>query len=110
LQSNPNDVRTLNNLAWVLATCQQPSLRNGSKAVELAELANQLTQNDNPSILNTLAAAYAEAGQFPEAVDTAKRALQLAQVQSNQALIDAIKSELKLYQAGTSSTDSEQRH
>jgi hypothetical protein len=47
-----------------------------------------------------LAAAYAEAGRFPEAVKTAQRALQLAETQSNTALADAIRSQLKLYQAG----------
>jgi tetratricopeptide (TPR) repeat protein len=110
LQSNPNDIKTLNNLAWVLATCQQASLRDGSKAVELAQLANQLTGNGNPSVLNTLAAAYAETGRFPEAVVTAKRALQLAGAQPNPVLIDAIKSELTQYQAGIASTSTEQRN
>jgi Flp pilus assembly protein TadD len=84
----------------VLATCPQASLRNGNKAVELAQRANQLTGGGNPTILHTLAAAYAEAGRFPEAVETARRALQLAETQSNIALADAIRSELKLYQAG----------
>ncbi|MGA3164341.1 MAG: sel1 repeat family protein, partial [Verrucomicrobiota bacterium] len=84
----------------VLATCPQASLRNGNKAVELAQRANQLTGDGNPVVLGTLAAAYAEAGRFPEAVETAQRALQLAETQSNTALADAIRSQLKLYQAG----------
>ena len=100
LQIKPDNAEVQNNLAWVLATCPQASLRNGNKAVELAQRANQLTGDGNPVVLGTLAAAYAEAGRFPEAVETAQRALQLAETQSNTALADAIRSQLKLYQAG----------
>jgi tetratricopeptide (TPR) repeat protein len=100
LQINPDHVQTLNNLAWVLAACPQASLRSGNKAVELAQRANQLTRDGNPAVLRTLAAAYAEAGRFPEAVETGERALQVAGTQSNTALADAIRSQLKLYQAG----------
>jgi tetratricopeptide (TPR) repeat protein len=89
-----------NNLAGVLATAPQASLRNGNKALKLAQQANQLTGGENPIILNTLAAAYAEAGRFPEAVETAQRALQLAETQANITLADAIRSQMKLYQAG----------
>ena len=88
------------NLAWVLATCPQASLRNGNKAVELAQRANQFMGDGNPVVLGTLAAAYAEAGRFPEAEETARRALQVAETQSNPALADALRSQLKLYQAG----------
>ncbi len=100
LQIGPDNAEVQNNLARVLATCRQASLRNGNKAVELAQRANQLTGDGNPVVLGTLAAAYAEAGRFPEAVETAQRALQLAERQSNTALADAIRSQLKLYQAG----------
>jgi tetratricopeptide (TPR) repeat protein len=103
LQINPDHVQTLNNLAWVLATCPQASLRNGNKAVELAQRANQLTGDGNPAVLCTLAAAYAEAGRFPEAVETGERALQVAGTQSNTALADAIRSQLKLYQTASHS-------
>jgi len=100
LEINPDFAEARNNLAWVLATCSQASLRNGNQAVALAQRANQLAGNGNPVFLGTLAAAYAEAGRFSEAVETAQRALQLAQTQSNTALADAIRSQLKLYQAG----------
>jgi tetratricopeptide (TPR) repeat protein len=100
LQIKPDYVEAQNNLAWMLATCPQASLRNGNKAVELAQRANQLTGDGNPVVLGTLAAAYAEAGRFPEAVETAQRALQLAGTQSNTALADDLRSQMKLYQAG----------
>ena len=60
----------------------------------------QAHRGDNPNFLCTLAAAYAAAGRFPEAVETAQRALQLAGAQYNTALADDIRSELKLYQSG----------
>ena len=101
LQIKPDNAETLNNLALVLAACPQASLRNGNKAVELAQRANQLTGNRNPVVLGTLAAAYAETGRFLEAVETALRALELAEMQSNTALANAIRSQMELYQAGT---------
>jgi len=100
LEITPGYAEAMNNLAWVLATCPQASLRNGSRAVELAQRANQLAGGGNPVFLGTLAAAYAEAGRFSEAVGTAQRALRLAQAQSNTMLADAVQLQMKLYQAG----------
>jgi protein O-mannosyl-transferase len=99
LTVKPDNAAVQNKLAWVLATSPQASLRNGNQAVGLAQRANQLTGGDNPVILCTLAAACAEAGRFPEAVATAQRALPLAEAQSNQALADDLRYEMKLYQA-----------
>jgi protein O-mannosyl-transferase len=101
LQIEPADPATQNELAWLLATCPEASLRNGKKAVELAEQANQLTGGGNPFVLCTLAAACAEAGRFAEAVETAQRGLHLAEAQSNTGLAGQFQSELKLYQAGS---------
>jgi protein O-mannosyl-transferase len=100
LQIKPDYAQAQSNLAWLLATCSQASLRNGNRAVALAQQANQLTGGENPVILHTLAAAYAEAGRFPEAVETAQRALELAEAQSNPALAGVIQSQMELYQAG----------
>jgi len=110
LQIEPADPSVQNNLAWLLATCPEASLRNGPKAVELAQKANTLTGGANPIILHTLAAAFAEDGQFPEAVETAQRALHLAGAQSNTRLAGALQSELKLYQAGTPFHSPQQTH
>ena len=71
------------------------------KAIELAQRANELSGGQDPVILRTLAAAYAEGGQFAEAVTTAQRALQLADSQSNAALGDGLRAQIKFYQAGS---------
>jgi len=110
LQIEPANPRIQNNLAWLLATCPQASLRNGDKAVELARQANDLTGGENPIILHTLAAAYAEAGRFSEAVETAQRALHLAGAQSNTTLAGQLQYEMKLYQAGSPFHSAEQTH
>jgi tetratricopeptide (TPR) repeat protein len=99
LRITPNEPAIENNLAWIFATSQESSLRNGPKAVELARQADQLSE-ENPTILRTLAAAYAEAGRFPEALQTAQHALRLAEAQSNSTLATLLQSELELYQAG----------
>jgi tetratricopeptide (TPR) repeat protein len=85
-------------LAWVLATCPEASLRDGNKAVELGQQAEQLAGGESPQILDTLAAAYAEAGRFGEAVETARRALNLPATKNNQPLADAIQTRLELYE------------
>jgi tetratricopeptide (TPR) repeat protein len=89
-----------NNLAWLLATCPAASLRDGDKAVELARQANALTGGEKPLILRTLAAALAQAGRFPEAVETAQHASALAEAQSIPGLARQIQSESNLYHAG----------
>jgi Flp pilus assembly protein TadD len=101
LHIEPADPAAQNDLAWLLATCPQASLRNGNKAVELARRADDLVGGENPVILHTLAAAYAEAGRFSEAVETAQRALYLAEAQSNTTLAGQLQSEMKLFQAGS---------
>jgi serine/threonine-protein kinase len=89
------------NLAWLLATWPEPSVRNGGKAVALAEKANQLAKDKDPLILRTLAAAYAETERFPEAVSTAKQALVLAVAQTNTGLTSALQAEIELYQTNS---------
>jgi Tfp pilus assembly protein PilF len=100
LQLKPNEPSIENNLAWLLATSPQASLRNGNEAVNLAGQANALTGGGNPIVLHTLAGALAEAGRFPEAMAAARRALAVAQAQSNTLLAGELQSEMKLYQAG----------
>jgi len=100
LELQPANAFFLNNLAWVLATCPNPQVRNGRRAIELAQEADQLIGGKNPAILSTLAAAYAESGRFPEAVATAQRALDLATAQTNSAQADILLANIALYRAG----------
>src|SRR5437016_7561358 len=99
LRIDPRSVLTLNNLGWLLATCADPSVRNGPRAVEVAARAELLSGGEDPLILHTLAAAYAENGQFSQAVETAQRALQLAEQQKKGILLRALPNEISLYRA-----------
>ncbi len=74
----PGDVVRLREAAWVLATSPSAPLRNGAEAISLATRAANLTGGRDPSVLDTLAAAYAEAGQFDDAVAAERKALALA--------------------------------
>jgi tetratricopeptide (TPR) repeat protein len=97
----PSHLVSVNQLAWVLATCPEASVRNGGQAVELAQQAVQLSNGQEPAILGTLAAAYAEAGRFSEAVETAERAISLASARGDTALAETLRARLKLYHAGS---------
>jgi tetratricopeptide (TPR) repeat protein len=108
LEINPGQVYVLNNLAWLLATTPDAALRNGAKAVALAQQAGQLAGGDNPAILRTLAAAYAEAGNYEMAAATARRGLYVALAQKNDALAATLQKEIKLYAANTPVRDAMQ--
>jgi protein O-mannosyl-transferase len=98
--ANESDfVAALNNLAWVLAAFPEASIRNGDKALRLADRANQLSGGKDPAVLRTLAAAYAENGRFTEATATAESGLQLANTQDNSALAKIFESDLAHYRA-----------
>ena len=84
----------------MLATNPNASVRNGSEAVELAQRALKLSGGNEPAILGTLAAAYAEAGRFAEAVRTAEQAVQLAAAKGDRALAEQIRTRLELYRNG----------
>jgi tetratricopeptide (TPR) repeat protein len=100
LRSNAGDVEARNQLAWVLATCADRSVRDGKRAVELAEGANGLAGGKNPGILDTLAAGYAETSRFKEAARTAQVAVELAREAGQAEQARQIGERLKLYQAG----------
>jgi tetratricopeptide (TPR) repeat protein len=100
LQVAPENVAAQSNLAWLLATSSDPSMRNGSEALQLAEQANRLSGGNRPVILRILAAAYAENGRFADAIQGAERALQFADAQNNSTLVDVLRKEIALYQSG----------
>ena len=97
LEISPRSVAALTNLAWLLATCSNGSLRDGSKAVEVARQANQLSGGANALVLRTLAAAYAENGEFGKAIETARTARQLARMQGDDSLATNLDQQIALY-------------
>jgi tetratricopeptide (TPR) repeat protein len=100
LEIEPSAVAAQNNLAWILATCSDGSLRDGGRALKLARRATELSGGTDPLILHTLAAAYAETGQFSEAVKTARRALQFATDHRRNDLVGQLRIEIGLYESG----------
>ena len=98
VRADSNSVYALNNLAWVFSTAPDNIFRNGARAIELAKKADQLANAGNSIFARTLAAAYAEAGQFTEAIQNAERALNLAKDQRNRTLARLIQEDLDLYQ------------
>jgi protein O-mannosyl-transferase len=95
----PEDSVALNNLAWILATSSDASMRDGARAVTLAVKAVQAPGGRDPNLLRTLAAARAEAGQFAEAVATAETAKALASTQDKPELTSRLEEEITLYRA-----------
>ena len=93
------DPSTLNNLAWELATCPDAGIRNGALAVKLAERACELTHYRQIIFIGTLAAAYAEAGRFDEAVATGQKACALASELGATNLLKRNQELVILYQA-----------
>ena len=98
LQIQPTLSNTANNLAWILATNPDASLRDGKEAVRWAEQRVKSTDSPGADVLDTLAAAYAEAGSWDEATATARRAIELAKAAKDDALAGQIEAHLKLFE------------
>ena len=97
LALQPKDVAVLNNLAWLLATAPEANLRDGRRAVMLATQACRMTDYKKDFILSTLAAAYAESGDFDSAVKWSSKAAELGA--KNKEYGASLKKELASYQA-----------
>ncbi len=99
LRIKPDDAEAINTLAWLLATVPDARLRDGRRAVRLAEKAVSL--QDDAQNRDTLAAAYAESNRLRDAVDAQERALAMARDEgwSTEAIVDA-ESRLRLYRQG----------
>ena len=100
LEISPDHIGALTDLAWALATSADAAVRNGPKAVELAERANRLSGGMNPFVLRTLAAAYATNNSFDKALETSRRGLELAQEQHNSEAAEAIRRDMSFYETG----------
>jgi tetratricopeptide (TPR) repeat protein len=98
LRLRPDYLTVLNQTAWLLATNPDASIRNGVEAVELAQRAVRLSGGREPDVLGTLAAAYAEAGRFSEAVETSHRAVAQATQQQTEPLAKTLKARIELYE------------
>jgi tetratricopeptide (TPR) repeat protein len=98
LQARNNLVLVLNRLAAIRAAAPEAAQRDGAQAVRLAQRACQLAGGQNPELLDTLAAAYAEAGSFDQAVATAREAIRLASAAGRGDLAAQIGSRLALYE------------
>jgi len=86
-------------LAWLLATCPDPTFRNGTRAIEVARKAKTLEAN--PKTIATLAAAYAAAGIYREAAETQEEAIALAKQEDKTGLLPLFVKHLESYRSGT---------
>ena len=99
LRLSPDNLEAQNNTAWILATCPDGKCLNGDRAVRLAERVCAMTKREDASYLDTLAAAYAEAGRFPEAIATARETVALASLQGRLQTAAQVRGRLELYKA-----------
>jgi len=95
IKLQPKDSGILNNFAWVLATSPNDKLRDGKRAIQLATEACEATEYKVPHILSTLAAAYAETGDFENAIKWSSKAVGMDDKEHDEAL----KKELENYKA-----------
>ena len=97
LQNDPDWINGINNLAWLLATYRDSEFHDPEEAIQLSERVCKLTNNENPEFLDTLAAAYASAGRFSDAVITSEKAIELAISLDLHELEKEIRQRLELY-------------
>jgi spermidine synthase len=102
LEVDQNEPGPLNNLSWLLATTSDAALRNPAEAVKAAERACEITKYRRPLLVGTLAAAYAAAGRFAEAVKTGQKAKKLAMNSGENDLAQRNQQLLEMYQHGQS--------
>ena len=100
LELDPECDEAINNLAWVRATTVDSNFRNPDEAVQLALRCCELARYSEPRFLDSLSAAYAASGRFPEAIETAEKAIRLASSAGKKGLAKEIQNRLRLYKSG----------
>jgi protein O-mannosyl-transferase len=100
VRRNPDDLDALNNIAWIRATHADPRHRDGAEAVQFAERAQTRSKEPVAALYSTLAAAYAEAGRFPEAVQAGVRATELARAERDSLAGVRFAQQLACYRSG----------
>jgi tetratricopeptide (TPR) repeat protein len=98
LVASPGEVIACIGAARILSSSADSTVRNGQEALQLAQKANDETHNSDPSVLDTLGSAYAEMGQYSQALDAANRALSLAESKGDDAMANSIRYRIRLYQ------------
>jgi tetratricopeptide (TPR) repeat protein len=106
----PKDPHSRNNVAWVLATTSDGSIRDGARAVGFAEEAVQLSGGREPRFLRTLAAAYAESGRFSEAIAVAQQAAGIANMQAKPDVAKRLENDLLLFRGNLPLRESSPGH
>ena len=96
----PQHIGFLNDVAWLLATSPEKAVRSGSEAIDLAKKAVDITGGKDAALLDTMAASYAEAQRYAEAVTAAEQAISLAKASGQTVLVANIQARLELYRAG----------
>ncbi|MDO4575320.1 MAG: beta-propeller fold lactonase family protein [Planctomycetia bacterium] len=99
LKLDPEDALSLNNLAWILCTSPDDGLRNADRAIELGKKACELTQFQEPGYLSTLAAGYAEKGDFTSALKWVQQGIEVAQKTQDAKILDSLNKEKASYEA-----------
>ena len=97
---NRHHIPVLNSMAWILATHPDPNVQNADESLKLAKKSSHLTNHRSPTVLDTLAAAWAASGHFDRAVATAKKALWVASKTNEKELAGRIRERLELYKQG----------
>ncbi len=97
LRLSPESALTLDKLGWILSTSSEAALRNGKEGMAFAQRACQITNNLNPVTLSTLSAAFAEDGQFDQAIASAEKSKSLTDPDKNPKLVALINRQLSFY-------------
>jgi tetratricopeptide (TPR) repeat protein len=87
------------NLAWILATASDESIRDGARAVQLAEDVVRRAGHPNAIVLRTLAAAYAETARFSDAIETARQAIEISRATGNEGLVNDLERSITAYRS-----------